>query len=308
MARVIRILCLVSGAMIAAHAADVASTLSAARAARSALNIAEAENAYNAAFELAISKDRKRISSVAVEVGTFFRERQELDKAEALLKRALDAEEADGYKLPAEIPVLMELRLVYRAPRNADRAPIEISLVKAWEQQEGPGSVVVANNLYFLAGTLEQTERFTEAEESIQRAIAILGKTYGDQTPLAALARTRFASIETKLGKGDPSKEPAKDPPVPKPRQDVKAPHLTFSPRPKYTEKARKAKIQGTVLISLVVSSNGEPINIKVGLPLGEGLDENAIEAVKEWRFQPGTKNGEPVSVQASVEVNFRLL
>ncbi|HYK62473.1 MAG TPA: energy transducer TonB, partial [Bryobacteraceae bacterium] len=71
---------------------------------------------------------------------------------------------------------------------------------------------------------------------------------------------------------------------------------------------ARKAKWQGTVLLSLVVDENGKAVSIKVTKPLGLGLDQKAIEAVEKWRFKPGMKDGKAVPVIASVEVNFRLL
>jgi protein TonB len=88
----------------------------------------------------------------------------------------------------------------------------------------------------------------------------------------------------------------------------VSAPTLLFSPEPEYSEEARKAKFQGTVRLALVVDANGNPTQIKVITPLGLGLDQKAIEAVQKWKFKPGTKDGKPVAVQASVEVNFRLL
>jgi periplasmic protein TonB len=81
-----------------------------------------------------------------------------------------------------------------------------------------------------------------------------------------------------------------------------------FSPEPEYSEEARKAKFQGTVRLSLVVDEHGLPTNVKVITPLGLGLDQKAIEAVEKWKFKPGMKDGKPVAVQASVEVNFRLL
>jgi periplasmic protein TonB len=88
----------------------------------------------------------------------------------------------------------------------------------------------------------------------------------------------------------------------------VSAPIPIFQPEPEYSEEARKAKWQGTVMLSLVVDENGKAVGIKVTKSLGLGLDEKAIEAVQKWRFKPGTKDGKPVPVIASVEVNFRLL
>ena len=81
-----------------------------------------------------------------------------------------------------------------------------------------------------------------------------------------------------------------------------------FSPEPEYSEEARKAKFQGTVTLSLVVDEKGNPTQIRVTRPLGLGLDQKAIESVQKWKFKPGIKDGKPVAVQASVEVNFRLL
>ncbi len=89
---------------------------------------------------------------------------------------------------------------------------------------------------------------------------------------------------------------------------DVSPPVLIHKVEPKYSEEARKAKYSGTVLLSIVVDSNGLPRDIHVIRPLGLGLDEKAIAAVAKWRFRPGMKDGHPVATQNQVEVNFRLL
>ena len=93
-----------------------------------------------------------------------------------------------------------------------------------------------------------------------------------------------------------------------RPGPDVSAPVPTSRPEPKYTEEARKARIEGSVLLSVVVDPDGNTRNIKVVKSLDPGLDQRAIEAVSQWKFKPGQKNGTPVAVQAQIEVTFRLL
>ena len=88
----------------------------------------------------------------------------------------------------------------------------------------------------------------------------------------------------------------------------VSAPALLYKVDPEYSEEARKAKWQGTVLLSLIVDESGRAVSIKVTKPLGLGLDQKAVEAVQKWRFKPGMKDGKAVPVIASVEVSFRLL
>ncbi len=87
----------------------------------------------------------------------------------------------------------------------------------------------------------------------------------------------------------------------------VSAPRVLENPSPDYSEEARKAKYQGTVVLWLIVDSNGRPRDVKVARSLGMGLDQKAIEAVKLWKFQPAMKDGTPVAVQINVEVNFHL-
>jgi len=88
----------------------------------------------------------------------------------------------------------------------------------------------------------------------------------------------------------------------------VSAPQVLYKVDPEYSEEARKAKYSGTVVLQLIVDASGRARDIKVVRSLGLGLDEKAIEAVNKWKFRPGVKNGQPVAVQATIEVNFRLL
>ena len=86
------------------------------------------------------------------------------------------------------------------------------------------------------------------------------------------------------------------------------APVLIHKVDPEYTEEARQAKLEGTVLVKVEITPEGKATNIKVLHGLGMGLDEKAVECVAKWRFKPGLKDGQPVTVVAQIEVDFRLL
>ncbi len=87
----------------------------------------------------------------------------------------------------------------------------------------------------------------------------------------------------------------------------VSAPRVIYAPDPEFSEEARKAKYQGTVVLWVVVGPDGRTHDIRVFRSLGMGLDEKAMEAIRRWRFEPGRKDGIAVAVQVNVEVSFRL-
>ncbi len=87
----------------------------------------------------------------------------------------------------------------------------------------------------------------------------------------------------------------------------VSPPRQIYAPEPEFSEEARKAKYQGVCTLGLIVGTDGRPSNIRVLSSLGMGLDEKAIEAVKNWKFEPAMKDGHPVRVEIAVEVDFHL-
>jgi TonB family protein len=88
----------------------------------------------------------------------------------------------------------------------------------------------------------------------------------------------------------------------------VSAPVLIHSVEAEFSDEARRAKYQGVCLVSLIVDTQGNPQNIRVARSLGKGLDEKAIEAVRQYKFSPAMKDGQtPVPVMITIEVNFRL-
>jgi periplasmic protein TonB len=87
----------------------------------------------------------------------------------------------------------------------------------------------------------------------------------------------------------------------------VSQPQLIYSVEPEFSEEARKAKVAGNVLVNLWVGTDGLPSHVHVIRGVGMGLDEKAVEAVKQYRFKPAMENGKPVLVELNVEVNFQI-
>jgi TonB family protein len=94
---------------------------------------------------------------------------------------------------------------------------------------------------------------------------------------------------------------------TPLPR-DATPPIPTYDPAPAYTPQARHDKIEGGITLWIVIDAQGNVTDVReVSKPLGEGLDEKAIETVKTWKFKPASRNGVPVPVRVTVEITFRL-
>jgi TonB family protein len=85
------------------------------------------------------------------------------------------------------------------------------------------------------------------------------------------------------------------------------APVVTHSVEPEFTEQARKAKFMGAVVVNMIVDKHGRPQNVHVLRGIGFGLDSKAVEAVRQYRFTPAMKDGEPVEEALNIEVNFQI-
>jgi TonB family protein len=84
-------------------------------------------------------------------------------------------------------------------------------------------------------------------------------------------------------------------------------PHITYHQEPEFSESARAAKYQGTVILMLGVNKEGSPTNLRISQPIGCGLDEKAVQAVRNWKFAPAERDGVPVDADIAVEVDFHL-
>jgi TonB family protein len=148
------------------------------------------------------------------------------------------------------------------------------------------------------------------------RITRLLDHSIARTTSRANLLRTAigFAIVLTGVGVLSLQKSSAQAPPTDKSDQvyhvggDVTSPSVISKVDPQYTEDARKEKIEGPVVLTMVIGIDGLAHDISVTKSLDPGLDRKAAEAVQQWHFAPGTLKGEAVAVQAVVEVNFKLL
>jgi TonB family protein len=149
-----------------------------------------------------------------------------------------------------------------------------------------PDSATAATILELYSHLLEQEDKSDQAS-TIQTQAAAIRRAEGNKARLAS-------------GPPEPDVYAIGGP--------VKAPSTISKIEPQYTPEARIAKYGGTVLLSLQIAADGSTRNIKVisGGPFG--LAEKAVEAVRQWKFSPATRNGQPVAVVANIEVNFRLM
>ncbi len=105
-------------------------------------------------------------------------------------------------------------------------------------------------------------------------------------------------------------KKPVKTPsdPVYEPGGDVTRPKLVHAVEPAFSTKSNEAFVEGTVTVSAVVNAHGGLMDIQVLKGLSAAQDRSALDALKEWRFEPGLKAGKPVNVRVKIQVDFHLL
>jgi TonB family protein len=90
--------------------------------------------------------------------------------------------------------------------------------------------------------------------------------------------------------------------------QGVSPPAVVYEQKPAYPEAAKQAKIQGTVLLQCIVQTSGACDDVRITQPLDAmWLNQEAIRALRQWRFRPGMRMGEPVPVQVNVKFSFRV-
>ena len=87
----------------------------------------------------------------------------------------------------------------------------------------------------------------------------------------------------------------------------VKPPRVIHQVDPSYDEASRKAKLNGHVVLTFIVTPDGKPRDIRVVKSLSPGLDQKSIEAVSKWKFTPATKDGKPIAIEIQAETTFKI-
>ncbi|HTS49601.1 MAG TPA: TonB family protein [Bryobacteraceae bacterium] len=175
-------------------------------------------------------------------------------------------------------PAQMWMAVVCEREQKPAEADTLYQSALSWEDQK---SAEAATTLELYARFLQDQGRQDDAKLISDRASAVR-RTLGAQSGQAK-------SQAFHIGNG------------------VNPPKLLYKVEPDYTAEARIAKYQGTVQLSVEIGMDGVARNFQVVKGLGLGLDQNAVTAVRQWQFQPGTKDGAAVPVLATIEVNFRL-
>jgi TonB family protein len=207
--------------------------------------------------------------------------RYDKDPAEALdyFQRAQNAAPSGPLAGPA-----MTWQAMVRQHRDGE-APAAESLYRAALAMEEANSPETAFTMESLAHFLREQGRVSEAEAMEASASEIRKAHVGQLSPKRKATAEAF-----RIGSG------------------VAAPVLLHKLEPSYSFEARAAKVQGTVVLSVVIGTDGTAADVQLRKGVGYGLDEQALDAITQWTFKPGTRDGMAVPVQAMIEVNFRLL
>ena len=128
---------------------------------------------------------------------------------------------------------------------------------------------------------------------------------WSEEVPKASKPIQNVSSESAKDSKNEDSHEPAAY--LAGPGSGVKAPRPKYTPEPAFSEIARYEEYQGVSVVNVIVGTDGKVQRIRLVRPLGMGLDENAQSTIQTWRFQPATRNGQPVAVEMNIEIGFNL-
>ena len=251
-----------------------------------------------------------------IQLGDLARKRQDPAAAKDYYSRAVTA----MGERPESAPALLELGVAQLIAKNKDDARQKLEHA-AFVDPSGPSA---GPALTWLAVMRQREEDgAADAEALYQRALSVEDPKSTDAATTMELysqflgAHDRGPEAEELAAKAKGLRRQGRGPAL-RPADAIAGavkvgpgmtpPKLLSKVEPQYTQEARVSKYQGTAILSVVIGTDGLAHDIQVSQSLGMGLDEKAIEAVEQWTFQPGMKDGMPVPVMAQIEVNFRLM
>jgi len=209
-----------------------------------------------------------------------------------------------GVKRIQVSPADQEEKLIYR--QGAMHPPLA--------QQAGVRGMVTCRILLAVDGTVKAVQSVRGHPLLIPPAMEAVKQYRYRPTTVDGQPAEVITEVEIKVPPGDwPAATASPVPETEVPPDVYRVGPAVFQPKiirkiePQYSEEARDAKLQGKVVLGVVVEEDGKIRQAKVLKGLGLGLDEKAVEAVKQWEFEPAMRDGKPVKVQATVEINFRL-
>jgi TonB family protein len=221
--------------------------------------------------------DRPQTAQALLRLGMMYF--QEPAIAEGYVQRAIDAG-AKGDVYGEALAWMAEIR-----SRQGNAAEADSLFVRAQSAvKSGSAEEALTDEMY--ASFLTDHNRSDEAQPIAARAAKFRAEHIASLSPAAASSGDVWKV-------GSPGLTP---------------PSVAKKMEPEYAQEARASKIVGTVILSTVIGTDGKAGNITLKRSLGFGLDEKALSAISRWTFNPGTADGTPVPVAATIEINFRLL
>jgi TonB family protein len=190
-------------------------------------------------------------------------------------------------------------------PGAEDNSRLTAGPVKPRVPEPAPAAVAAVQQLTHFPPKQDQkpVEQFGQDEVAPQGIGTEGDPNYSDEARRAHIQGTVAVVQQTSPPAHGQEEKPAEriGPGVTPPRI------IGTAPEPNYTDEARQAHVQGTIILGVIIRTDGTGKVEKVVRGLGYGLDEKAIEDFEKWRFEPATKDGKPVAVQLQVTINYRL-
>ena len=290
-----------------------------------------AETQFQSALKQAeaLGSDNLQTAETLMRMSRLYRAQGDYAKPELLYKECLRvARRALGPEHPDYAAYLNEVGRYYHARRKYGRS--EDYYVKAFAirvEKFGREHPLVAESISNLAVLYENLGQLPRAEVYHEHALQIREKALGRDhldtiTTLehfSRLLQKMQRSVEARMMEDraravrekrvlalDSSSGDLGE--VYSGREVRKPPRLADKTEPEYTDEARIARQEGVVILQVAIAADGRARNFRLLRSLGLGLDEKAVEAVRQWTFNPARKDGKKVTVVANIEINFRLL